>query len=351
MIDVALHYGPGYDGVATYLRAKQRHAQHASGVCYHAIVPSAGGESHSDHLANWHALPGAGPNRHREDRFSARTQPLLDLLGDLRADVVILHGPFEAAQRAVEVARFSGARIVAVTHHPEPPPINLAERTFRRWRVQRRERRALAGMDMVTTPAAASAPHPAPVRLGVDPEFRPHPGLARGREVVFAGELSPSLQLNALLLAADCPNMQWTVRIIGRGRGTRALRRAIIMFGLSHRVAIEPFVADRKHLAQTFASAGCVVNPGQPGRCQLAMLEAAATGTPVVAPPRAPIATIAPALTYTFPPLSSPALADAIQEAIAARPDPELGARVAAQNSWERAFDRELVDLHTILGI
>jgi glycosyltransferase involved in cell wall biosynthesis len=350
VVDVALHYGLGYDGLATYLRAKQRYAQHASGVRYHAIVPDAGGEYHGGHLARWHGLPGSGPHRRGEGRFTGRSQWLLELLGDLHAQVVIVHGPFKAARRAVEVARFSGARIVAVTHHREPPPVIPGERALRNLG-GRRERRALAGVDLVTKPTAASAPDPAPVRLGVDPEFHPHPGLGRSREVVFAGEISHNIQVNALLLAANCPNTLWRVRIIGRGRGTRALRRAISTFGLSHRVAIEPFVADRMRLAQIFAGAGCVVNPGQPGRCQLALLEAAATGTPVVAPEGAPIVTIAPALAHTFPQQRSPALADAIHEALAAPPDPQLGACLAAENSWERAFDRELDDLHTILGI
>jgi len=191
---------------------------------------------------------------------------------------------------------------------------------------------------------------PRPYDLGVDPEFQADPSARRGREVVFAGELSPSAHVGALLLAANYPNMLWPLRIIGHGRQGRALQRAIGMYGLGHRVEIEPFITDRARLAAIFARAGCVVNPGEPGRCQLVMLEAAATGAPIVAPEGAPIATIAPSLTHTFPDRGIPALAEAIQCALGARPDPHLGARLAQENTWERAFARELEDLRAMLA-
>jgi glycosyltransferase involved in cell wall biosynthesis len=110
-------------------------------------------------------------------------------------------------------------------------------------------------------------------------------------------------------------------------------------------VRFEPFVADRAALASTFASAGCVVSPGPPHRGRLVTLEAAATGVPVVAPEGAPIATLAPGLTHTFPARSIEGLAKAIQSALSARPDPQEAARVRAAHTWERAFEHELSDL------
>jgi glycosyltransferase involved in cell wall biosynthesis len=114
-------------------------------------------------------------------------------------------------------------------------------------------------------------------------------------------------------------------------------------------VRIEPFVADRVALAATFASAGCVVSPGPPHRGQLVMLEAAATGVPVVAPEGAPIAALAPGLTHTFPAGSIEGLSRAIQSALRARPDPYEGARLREAHTWERAFECELLDLRARL--
>ncbi len=346
VVDVALRGGPGYDGLGTYLRAKQRYAEQTPELIHHTIVPGVR-ESHS---AGWHELPPAWRPLAREDRFTGRSQRLLELLGSLRADAIMLHGPFDTAQRAIEVARFSGARTVAVPHHAEPAPTAGLARA-RRWWPERREQQALRRVDAVIAPAAADAsPRSTAVRLGVDPEFQADPSARRGREVVFAGELSPSAHVGALLLAANYPNMLWPLRIIGHGRQGRALQRAIGMYGLGHRVEIEPFITDRARLAAIFARAGCVVNPGEPGRCQLVMLEAAATGAPIVAPEGAPIATIAPSLTHTFPDRGIPALAEAIQCALGARPDPHLGARLAQENTWERAFARELEDLRAMLA-
>jgi glycosyltransferase involved in cell wall biosynthesis len=110
-------------------------------------------------------------------------------------------------------------------------------------------------------------------------------------------------------------------------------------------VRIEPFTTDRAALATRFASAGCVVSPGPPHRGQLVTLEAAATGVPVVAPEGAPIATVAPGLTHTFPAHNIEGLAKAIQAALASRSDPQQAARISEAHTWERAFEYELSDL------
>lgn len=346
VVDVALHYGEGYDGLAIYLRAKQRYAQATGALVHHVIVPA----EREAHRGGWHELSAARRLAAGERHFTGRSQRLHELLGALRADVVVIHGPLEGADRVIDAARSSGAQILAVTRHPVPAPIFSLERALNRWWRVPREQRALARVDVVTAPAPAALPSASAfVRLGVDPEFRPDPGVRRGQEVVFAGELSYTTHVAALLLAANCPDMRWPVRLIGRGHQARGVRRAVRVFGLAHRVTLEPFTADRERLARVFASAGCVVNPGEPARCQLVMLEAAATGAPIVAPEGAAIAALAPMLTFTFRRETS-ALANAIQSALTAPPDHRTGVRVADENSWQRAFERELVDLRALLS-
>jgi glycosyltransferase involved in cell wall biosynthesis len=91
------------------------------------------------------------------------------------------------------------------------------------------------------------------------------------------------------------------------------------------------------------------VSPGPPHRGQLVTLEAAATGVPVVAPEGAPIATLAPGLTHTFPARNIEALAKSIQSALSARPDPQQAGRLREALTWERAFEHELSDLRARL--
>lgn len=345
MIDVALHFGAGFDGLGTYLRAKQRYAERSRRLVHHAFVPAVG----EHHFGGWHELPGAGRSRDRDRRFGARPSRLISLLGRMSADVVVLHGPFHNAAPVIDAARWTGAMILAVPHRLALGGGEGALLGPRRWWVNRAEQRALHGVDAIVTPAAASARGSAAMRLGIDPEFRPLPGVRRTGTVVFAGELSWSAGVSELLWATSYARTPWPLLLIGRGHQAHAIERKAADFGLTHRVRLEPFLADRATLAQTFASAGCVVSPGAPHRGQLVMLEAAATGVPVVAPEGAPIAPLAPGLTHTFAPGNFEALAEAIQAALSAGPNPQQGAGLHEQHTWERAFEHELADLQARL--
>jgi hypothetical protein len=90
------------------------------------------------------------------------------------------------------------------------------------------------------------------------------------------------------------------------------------------------------------------VSPGPACRGQLVTLEAVATGVPIVAPEGALITRLAPELTHPFPARDIEGLTRAIRGALAARPDPQLGARLGDTHSWERAFERELSDLRAL---
>jgi glycosyltransferase involved in cell wall biosynthesis len=345
VVDVAFHFGAGYQGLGTYLRAKRRYAESSGALVHHAFVPAV----REHHFGGWHELPGSGRSSDHDRRFGARPTRLISLLGRMTADVVVLHGPFYGAARVIDAARWTGAMILAVPHRVALGSGEGALLAPRRWWVNRAEQRALQGVDAVVAPAAASAAGSAAVSLGVDPEFRPFPGLRRTNMVMFAGELSWSAGVFELLWATSYASAPWPLLIVGSGHQTRMIQRKAGDFGLSHRVRFEPFVADRAELATKFASAGCVVSPGPPYRGQLVTLEAAATGVPVVAPQGAQIASLAPRLTHTFPTGDSEGLAKAIQSALSARPDPQEAARLRAAHTWERAFELELSDLRARL--
>lgn len=273
-----MHFGPGYDGLATYLHAKQRYAERSWRLVHHAVVPA----DREFHFAGWHELRVS----RRHLRPTDRQGTLPRLLQAMRPDVIVLHGPFEAAQPAISAARTTDAHILTATHHQEPPAPYSMTRAIEKWRVNRRETLALRGIEPPVAPLPASVPSKPrnAVRLGVDPEFATAPVGRRGSNVVFAGELGHGTSVPALLLAANAASTVWPILIIGHGPQTRSVKRAIRMLGLSHRVELRPFERDRAQLASICADAGCVVHPGNPHGCQLTVLEAAATGTPIVAP-------------------------------------------------------------------
>jgi glycosyltransferase involved in cell wall biosynthesis len=345
VVDIALRFGAGYDGLGTYLRAKQRYAARSTSLVHHAVVPAGRGR----HSERWTLLDGSPSSPEPNQRVAPSPSGLVELLDVLCPDVVVVHGELHAARRAITAARWTGALIVAVPHRV---PVGSGARALwapQRWWVNRHEQRALRHVDVVVQPAAAGAPDSVAVRLGVDPEFRPEPGLRRGDRVVFAGELHWSAGAMELLLAASCADHPWPLTMVGRGRQTRAIERRAAALGVSHRLRVLPFTTDRAALARTFATAACVVSPGPPCRGRLVTLEAAATGAPIVAPEGALITQLAPELTHAFPAGDLIGLGNAIRDALTAPANPELGARLASTHSWERAFARELQVLTALL--
>jgi hypothetical protein len=98
------------------------------------------------------------------------------------------------------------------------------------------------------------------------------------------------------------------------------------------------------------AGAGCVVAPGPPTRGQLAALEAAATGVPVVACEGSAITQLAPELAHPFPPGDDGALSAAIRTARVAQGNPHVGTRLADALAWDKVFDHEFEELIRLAG-
>lgn len=340
IVDVALRYGAGFDGLATYLRAKLGYAERTRAFQHHVIVPAP--VAHRD--GGWSELRQSTRSRHDERGFARRGGgELLDLLAATAPDVVLLHGPFARAGRIVAHVHVLGARAVGVP-----------------WRgqVAAAQRRSAVGR---LPPGAFARPAPVdgvlgaggtvPRRLGVDDVFRPLPDVRRGTHVLFAGELSRSGGVFDLLTATAYSGEPREVQIYGRGKHERALRRHIASFGLSHRVHVNPYLTDRAALAKEMACAGCIVVPGPPRRGELVALEAAATGVPIVACGGSAITRLAPELAHPFPQGDISALAAAIRGARAAPADPVAGARLRSMLTWENAFRGELDDIRELFDL
>lgn len=183
------------------------------------------------------------------------------------------------------------------------------------------------------------------LHLGIDAVFRPQAGVRRDGNVLFIGELSRSSGVFDLLTATAYSSAPSKVHIYGRGTHERALARHIASYGLSHRVHVHPYLADRAALAKEIGRAACVVVPGPPTRGRLVALEAAATGVPVVVSEGSAIIGLAPGLAYPFLHGDITALTAAIRAARAAPTQPTVGTRLGSTLAWDNAFQRELEDL------
>ena len=131
-----------------------------------------------------------------------------------------------------------------------------------------------------------------PLRLGLDPAFRPRPQIARGDHVLYAGRLSREKGLRELLDAAAASTEPWTLQLVGTGPAEDMLRHRVRQLGIGDRVRFTPYLTDRVELARCFARARCVVLPGPHETFGLAALEAAACAAPVVTAAETPSAAL-----------------------------------------------------------
>jgi alpha-1,6-mannosyltransferase len=189
-----------------------------------------------------------------------------------------------------------------------------------------------------------------PLRLGVHETFRPRPDVRRGDHVLYVGRLSREKGVLELLEAAARSEDPWPLRFVGSGPLEETLRTRARKLGLSARVSFRPHARDRVRLAHRYASARCVLMPGEHETFGLVALEAAACGTPVAACSTAPALHAIGALGHGFVPGDPDDLDRAIAAARAAEPDVQEAAMIGWRHGWQRAFRAETAALRDLVG-
>jgi glycosyltransferase involved in cell wall biosynthesis len=189
-----------------------------------------------------------------------------------------------------------------------------------------------------------------PLRFGLDPVFQPRSDVKRGRRVLYAGRLSREKGVLDLIEAsALARRSQWPLWIVGSGPAEGAARALVARRSVGWRTDFQPYIREREDLARAYASASCVVMPGQHETFGLVALEAAASGARVVACSNAPSARFARDVVHTFEPGDVRGLSDAVEGAREMPRDPVAALDIARSNTWERAFESETRDLEGIL--
>jgi alpha-1,6-mannosyltransferase len=352
VVDVALWYGERSGGIRTYLDAKVAHA-HATGAFeHHVVVPG----PRARHRDGRHELPSLRLVAANGYRVPLGARALRRTLARLRPDVVLLHDPFWLPLHVTQEAHELGARVVAVHHGSAaldaaglPGPPGLWEPLFRAWL-----RHAYAPVDAIASVVDprpdCGRPASFPLRLGVHEAFHPQPGVRRGDDVLYVGRLGREKGVFRLLEAAAAADDPWPLVFVGSGPAEEALRRRTRALGLGHRVAFRPYVRDRARLARAYAGARCVVMPGEHETFGLVALEAAASGTPVVACDTAPSAALLGPLVHIYAPGDVRGLARAIGAARAARRQPQAATALRRRFGWDRIFADELAHLTELVA-
>ena len=202
-----------------------------------------------------------------------------------------------------------------------------------------------AVMSVVDTDIDASRPvHPA-LRLGLDPAFRPRPGIVRRRSRPLR---RPALAREGAARAAVRRPPPRASR--GRSCCSAPVRRATpctsarASSGSASASRFAPYLHDRDELARAYAGASCVVLPGAHETFGLAALEAAACGASVVTADSTPVgAQLLDGFVETFAPATPPDLLRAIERARRRRPDPRSCGRATRWPLAHRAGTAALV--------
>ena len=350
--DVALFYGERSGGIRTYLDAKVAWARRTGAIEHHLVVPG----ERERHDGTRHVLRGLAVSPSNGYRVPPGLRSLRRTLHGIRPDVVLLHDPYWGGTAARWVARELGALTISVHHSSValgaaglPGPERLW-RPILRFAHRRAYRCVGAVMSVVDTTGDASRAPTLPLRLGLDPAFRPFADAGRGDHVLYAGRLAREKGVFELMQAAALSADPWPLHLAGSGPAEPALRRAAQRLGIEQRVSFRPFLSDRRKLARAYAWARCVVVPGAHETFGLALLEAAACGARVVAADTCPAAGAVAPVASVFGAADPAGLLRAIERARLRLPDPRAARAIAAAHRWDRAFASELVDLERLVG-
>lgn len=284
--DITMFYTAFGGGVRRYLRAKRRwYGQQGD---RHTLVSPAGRRSwHGDHLT----LPAPPLPFSHGYRFPLRAQPWTESLVDLRPDLIEAGDPYRLAGAALHAAVRLDIPVTAFVHSDLA---RLIEHRLGGWAAAPARaylRRLYAGFDVVQAPSRGLAERLRDLGLtqvvwqplGVDalqfdparrdPALRDELGLdASARLLVFAGRYAREKNIDVLLAS---------MRLLGPDYHLLLIGPDIPEIDMPN-VSVYGQFCDGEHLARLLASADALVHAGDQETFGLIVLEAMASGLPVV---------------------------------------------------------------------
>jgi len=248
---------------------------------------------------------------------------------------------------------FSGAAVVAVhdlSFERIPEVMSRRDRVLFRTQVRRSVRRAdrvLTGSERTQRDLIEGYGLPEErivvTPYGYDPAFRADGPRREGRYLLFVGAIQPRKDPVAAVEALARLNGDLRLVLVGPEKhGVQEVRDAVRRLGLEQRVELAGHV-EREELAALYRGAACLVFPSRYEGFGLPVLEAMASGTPVVAVRATSVPEVAGDAAVLVEPGDPAALARGVEQALAEHDRlAAAGLERARQFSWRETARRTL---------
>jgi alpha-1,6-mannosyltransferase len=286
--DMTMFYAPASGGVRTYLDAKHRRLAAYPDVRHSLLIPGPQ-SSHEDGVYRVPAPPVPFGNGYR---FPIRVGPWRDALQSLRPDLIEVGDPYLTAWAALNARRQLDVPVIGFYHSDLPLLVSNRIGAWLGANVENYVSKLYGNFDRVLAPSAAMADKL--IRLGVkdvhvqplgvdlltfhpsrrDPGLKTELGLSEEtRLLMFAGRGSKEKNLPVLL---DC------MKALGAGYHL-LLVGSHMPAGVPDNVTVMGEFRPAVEVARLLASADALVHAGDQETFGLVVIEAMASGIPVVA--------------------------------------------------------------------
>jgi alpha-1,6-mannosyltransferase len=357
--DMTMFYAPASGGVRTYLDAKHRRLGLHPGVRHSLLIPGAS-VSHKDGI---YQVPAPALPFSNGYRFPLRLAPWRNALQDLHPDLIEVGDPYLTAWAALDARRQLDVPVIGFYHSDLPLLVSNRVGSWLGPNVEAYVSKLYGNFDRVLAPSRLMADkltglgvenvfvQPLGVDLATfspglrDVTLKAELGLKEAtRLLVFAGRGSKEKNLWVLLDCIKQLGANFHLLLVGSHMPTQ----------VPDNVSVIDHFCPASEIARLLASADALVHAGDQETFGLVILEAMASGIPVIAVAAGAFTEIVPATCGLLCEPNNPhAMAQAVRQLFATDPAPMGRAarlHVEQQYSWDTVMTGLLEHYRAVLG-